>query len=110
MAFGFKHQHDFDLHIALEVDLQTLHNMLAKGRAAGIETRGISDHGFIHSVYFRDPDGYVIELAAKTIGHDPAMDPALNGARDTLDRWTASMHLPARAAEIARTPDTKNPA
>ncbi len=30
MAFGFKQQHDFDLHIALEVDLQTLHNMLAK--------------------------------------------------------------------------------
>ena len=110
MAFGFKQQHDFDLHIALEVDLQTLHNMLAKGRAAGIETRGISDHGFIHSVYFRDPDGYVIELAAKTIGHDPAMDPALNGARGILDRWTASKQLPARAAEIASTPDTKNPA
>ena len=30
--------------------------------ANGIETRGISDHGFIDSIYFRDPNGYVIEL------------------------------------------------
>ncbi len=110
MPFEFKHQHDFDLHIALEVDLQTLHNMLAKGRAAGIETRGISDHGFIHSVYFRDPDGYVIELAAKAIGHDPAMDPARNGAREILDRWMANQRLTRHAADITPMPDTKNPA
>ncbi len=65
-AFDFKEQRDFDLHIALEVDMDTLHAMLAKGRQAGIETRGVSDHGFIHSIYFRDPNGYVIELTAKT--------------------------------------------
>ena len=35
--------------------------MLEKGREAGIETRGIVDHGFIDSLYFRDPNGYVIE-------------------------------------------------
>ena len=88
--FEFKVQHDFDLHIALEVDMQTLHAMFAKGKAAGVETRGISDHGFIHSIYFRDPNGYVIELTAKMPGHDRAMDPATNGARDRLDRWTAA--------------------
>ena len=88
--FEFKDQHDFDLHIALEVDMQTLHAMFAKGKAAGVETRGISDHGFIHSIYFRDPNGYVIELTAKMPGHDRAMDPATNGARDRLDRWTAA--------------------
>jgi catechol 2,3-dioxygenase-like lactoylglutathione lyase family enzyme len=90
MAFEFKAQHDYDLHIALEVDPQTLHDMLAKGKAAGIETRGISDHGFIHSIYFRDPNGYVIELTTKMPGHDSAMDPATNGAREKLDRWTAA--------------------
>jgi len=78
------------LRMALEVDARTLHDMLARGRAAGIETRGISDHGFIHSIYFRDPNGYVIELTAKTPGHDEAMDPARNGARDKLDRWSAA--------------------
>jgi len=90
MPFEFKVQHDYDLHIALEVDTQTLQEMLAKGRAAGIETRGVSDHGFIHSIYFRDPNGYVIELTAKTPRHDRAMDPAANGAREKLERWTAS--------------------
>jgi catechol 2,3-dioxygenase-like lactoylglutathione lyase family enzyme len=90
MPFEFKAQHDFDLHIALEVDVATLHDMFARGQAAGLETRGISDHGFIHSIYFRDPNGYVVELAAKTPGHDAAMDPAANGAREKLDRWTAA--------------------
>jgi catechol 2,3-dioxygenase-like lactoylglutathione lyase family enzyme len=87
LPFEFKNQHDFDLHIALEVDETTLTSMLAKGRDRGIETRGISDHEFIRSIYFRDPNGYVIELTAKVAGHDQAMDPALNDARAKLDNW-----------------------
>ena len=90
MAFEFKPQHDFDLHIAFEVEPDTLEAMLAKGRAGGVETRGISDHRFIHSIYFRDPNGYVIELTAKVPGHEGAMDPARNAARAKLDRWQAT--------------------
>jgi catechol 2,3-dioxygenase-like lactoylglutathione lyase family enzyme len=86
--FDFKRQHDFDLHIALEVDAKWLQPMLAKGREWGIETRGPSDHGMIDSIYFRDPNGYVIELCAKRAGHDQRMDPSLNGAREMLERWT----------------------
>jgi catechol 2,3-dioxygenase-like lactoylglutathione lyase family enzyme len=89
MPFEFKRQHDYDLHIALEVEEPVLEQMMAKGKARGIETRGISDHGFIHSIYFRDPDGYVIELTAKMSGHARAMDPATNGARVKLDQWSA---------------------
>lgn len=85
--FDFKDQHDYDLHIALEVDAATLQRMLEKGKAEGREVRGISDHRFIHSIYFRDPNGYVIELAAKLPNHDRAMDPAQNGARAILDTW-----------------------
>lgn len=87
MPFEFKHQHDYDLHIALEVERSALEAMMAKGRAAGIETRGISDHRFIHSIYFRDPNGYVIELTARMPGHGEAMDPQKNEARETLRRW-----------------------
>jgi len=90
MAFEFKKQHDYDLHIALEVGRDVLEPMLAKGRAQGIETRGVSDHGFFESIYFRDPNGYVIELCAKGQNHDAGMDPAVNGARDKLQRWTAA--------------------
>ena len=97
MPFEFKPQHDYDLHIALEVDRAALEQMFAKGRAEGIETRGMSNHGFIDSIYFRDPDGYVIELCTRREGHDRAMDPALNGARDTLHRWTEARRAAARA-------------
>jgi catechol 2,3-dioxygenase-like lactoylglutathione lyase family enzyme len=96
MPFEFKQQHDYDLHIALEVNAKALEQMLAKGKAAGVETRGVSDHGFIHSIYFRDPNGYVIELTAKLPGHDQAMDPAINGARAKLDRWQAEKRAAAR--------------
>jgi catechol 2,3-dioxygenase-like lactoylglutathione lyase family enzyme len=90
MAFDFKSQSDFDLHIALEVDEPTLESMFAKGKKSGIETRGIVDHGMVHSIYFRDPNGYVIELTAKMPGHDEAMNPAANGARAILDKWQAA--------------------
>jgi len=87
MPFDFKVQHDYDLHIALEVDRATLERMFALGREKGIETRGIVDHGFIHSIYFRDPNGYVIELTAKAPGREGDLDPASNGARAKLDDW-----------------------
>ncbi len=83
-AFEFKAQHDFDLHIALRVDYPTLERMFAKGKAAGIETRGVSDHGFIHSIYFRDPNGYVVELAAP-VGEGNGFD--ANRAAERLAAW-----------------------
>ena len=89
MAFEFKPQHDFDLHIALEVTAAAREAMFAKGKAAGMEVRGVSDHHFIDSIYFRDPNGYVVELTSKRPNHDEAMDPAKNRARALLDDWTA---------------------
>jgi catechol 2,3-dioxygenase-like lactoylglutathione lyase family enzyme len=88
--FEFRNQHDFDLHLAMEVSPETLEAMLARGRAANIETRGPADHGIIRSIYFRDPNGYVVELAAKTESHDAAMDPASNGVRGRLAAWQAA--------------------
>ena len=88
MPFSFKDQHDFDMHIALEVPHDHMMAMKAKAEAAGMECRGVSDHGFIHSIYLRDPNGYVVELTSKTDIHDEAVDPTINGARDKLDRWT----------------------
>lgn len=93
--FEFKLQHDYDLHIALEVERSVLEPMMAKGKALGIEVRGVSDHSFIDSIYFRDPNGYVIELTAKRANHDREMDPATNGARVKLDRWQAAKRATA---------------
>lgn len=90
MPFEFKKQHDYDLHIALEVGENELLSMLQKGKSEGLETRGVSDHGFIHSIYFRDPNGYVIELTAKAPSHAEATDPKRNAARAKLERWQAA--------------------
>jgi catechol 2,3-dioxygenase-like lactoylglutathione lyase family enzyme len=88
--FEFKDQHDYDLHIALEVEDDTLQEMFDKGKARGVGTRGIIDHGFVNSIYFRDPNGYVIELTAKTAAHDDMMDPEITQPRRTLDLWQAA--------------------
>jgi catechol 2,3-dioxygenase-like lactoylglutathione lyase family enzyme len=85
--FEFKAQHDYDLHLALEVGVDVLEPMIAKAKAAGVDVRGIADHGSMHSIYFRDPNGYVIELTAKSPTHDDDMDPAKNGSRENLARW-----------------------
>jgi catechol 2,3-dioxygenase-like lactoylglutathione lyase family enzyme len=86
--FDFKEQDDYDLHIALEVDSGALQEMLAKGKEAGIHTRGIADHGFVHSIYFRDPNGYVIELAARTgKGEGQSLEDASAAAHRALGDW-----------------------
>jgi catechol 2,3-dioxygenase-like lactoylglutathione lyase family enzyme len=84
--FEFRDQHDYDLHIALTVPEETLAPMLERGKSAGIESRGISDHGFVRSIYFRDPNGYVIELCAPPAIVDPAFFDADN-AHATVRAW-----------------------
>ena len=86
--FDFKTQHDFDLHIALTVDQATLEAMFEKGKAAGIETRGIADHSFVKSIYFRDPNGYVVELAAPASNAEASFD--ATEAANTVKAWQAS--------------------
>ena len=71
------------------VNSGVLEPMMAKARAAEMEVRGISDHGFIHSIYFRDPDGYVVELTAKTAAPEPALQDAKHAAHAALERWQA---------------------
>lgn len=98
MPFEFKDQHDFDLHIALEVEPEVLDRMFARGKAEGREVRGISNHEFIRSIYFRDPNGYVIELAAKAPGRENAMESAQNQAREMLHEWQEAKRQPAEVA------------
>lgn len=86
--FEFVTQRDFDLHIALELDYRTLEAKLKQANAEGREVRGPSDHGFIHSIYFRDPNGYVVELAAPAPG-EAASGFDAHRARERLDAWTA---------------------
>ena len=63
--------------------------MLAKVRAAGLEVRGVSHHGFVDSVYFRDPNDHMVGLCVKAAVHDAEMNPAPNDARKKRQRWQA---------------------
>ena len=86
-GFDFKNQHDYDLHIALEVEPSYLGQVIEKAKAAGKECRGIADHQFIDSIYLRDPNGYVIELTAKRPDHDAQIRLARRLAHEALEAW-----------------------
>ena len=100
LPFEFRAQHDFDLHIALRVDEPALGAMILLAQDAGIEVRGISDHGFIRSIYLRDPNGYVVELAAPVAGAGAAALDAMR-AREALARWNQRRSASRQAGSTA---------
>lgn len=54
-------------HIAFQVpDLATLHAARDRVLAMGIDVLGPTDHGIFQSIYFFDPNGHRIEVAADT--------------------------------------------
>lgn len=89
VEFNFKEQDPSDLHIALEVDEATMKAMYEKGKARGYEPYGPAELEALVSIYYRDPNGYVVELTTKKAEHDEVMDPDKNNAREILDRWQA---------------------
>lgn len=88
--FAFHAQHDFDLHMALESDADEVDRVMAAARARGVEVRGPVDHGFIRSSYFRDPNGYVVELAVKLPAHQAFEQEGSADARKALAAWRES--------------------
>ena len=75
-------------HLALRVDsLEKVHQAKRRLEAAGIDVVGVTDHGFIISIYFFDPNGIRLELTVQMqeTRHDPA---ALRGTRAKLDEWS----------------------
>ncbi|GIT24895.1 MAG: hypothetical protein CM1200mP41_09390 [Gammaproteobacteria bacterium] len=64
-------QHDFDCTSRLRSTPRHCTRCSTKARRGDRDSR-ISDHQFINSIYFRDPNGYVIELTAKKSDHDDA--------------------------------------
>lgn len=82
-------------HLALEAEPAEIERAAAAARARGVEVRGPSEHGFIRSTYFRDPNGYMVELACRTHIHDSFDAEAPKAAHAILAAWRA------RNAEMA---------
>lgn len=85
-------------HLALEVDsVDTLLSTKAKLEAAGIEVVGPTDHAIFRSIYFFDPNGHRLELAANTA--TPEMMRSLDEVkREMLEEWSRTRRAPRHAA------------
>jgi catechol-2,3-dioxygenase len=85
-------------HIAFQVEsLDDLTETKAKLEAAGIEVVGPTDHTIFKSIYFFDPNGHRIELAANTA--KPGMLPELKRvAVDMIEEWDKTKQAPNHAA------------
>lgn len=86
-------------HIAFKVpDMDTLLGYKASLEAAGIEVLGVVDHSLFHSIYFFDPNGHRLELAAP----DPDVDEKLRRLDkvkwDMLEEWSQTKRAPKHAA------------
>jgi catechol 2,3-dioxygenase-like lactoylglutathione lyase family enzyme len=88
--FDLKRQDSLDLNIALGVEPDTFDSMPKNSEAEGRDVRGPVDHRFIRSIYFRDPNGYVIELTASTRKHGEIMDPTISKPNEALAHWQAT--------------------
>lgn len=74
-------------HIALRMDnvgqVEAAKSRLEK---AGVSVVGVTDHGFIQSIYFFDPNGIRLELTAENLDEGEAAEHK-SQARDLLDAW-----------------------
>lgn len=84
-------------HIALKVDsVDTLLAAKQRLEAAGIEVVGVTDHTIFQSIYFHDPNGHRIELAADTA--TPEMLQRLDAVKwDMLEEWSRTRRAPKHA-------------
>ena len=85
-------------HIAFKVDsVKTLEETKDRLVAAGVEVVGVTDHTIFKSIYFFDPNGHRLELAAD-VG-TPDMYQKLDAVKwDMLEEWSKTKRAPKHAA------------
>ncbi len=89
---------DWVQHIAFKVgSVQELEETKARLEAAGIAVVGVTDHTIFKSIYFFDPNGHRLELAADT--GTPEMYKKLDDVKwDMLEEWSRTRRAPKHAA------------
>ena len=85
-------------HIAFEVDsMETLLAAKAKLEANGVDVLGPTNHTIFKSIYFFDPNGHRLELAANT--STPEMMSKLDEVKwDMINEWSQTKRAPKHAA------------
>jgi glyoxylase I family protein len=76
-------------HISFRVNtVQELENTKARLQAHGVEVLGVTDHHIFKSIYFFDPNGIRLELAAQ-VANEEQMAKDSTVAHGRLKEWTA---------------------
>ena len=85
-------------HIAFEVEsMETLLAAKVKLEANGVEVLGPTNHTICKSIYFFDPNGHRLELAANT--GTPEMMSKLDEVKwDMINEWSQTKRAPKHAA------------
>ena len=85
-------------HIAFKVNsVDELLAAKAKAEAKGIDVLGPTDHGIFKSIYFFDPNGHRVELAADT-GTPEELAELKRVAPAMLEEWSRTKKAPQHAA------------
>ncbi|WP_203291433.1 VOC family protein [Maricaulis parjimensis] len=85
-------------HIAFEVeDLDALEKAKAHIEAEGLDVLGPVNHGIFKSIYFFDPNGHRLELAANT-GTPDQMKQLNEVASLMIEEWSQTKRAPKHAA------------
>ena len=85
-------------HIAFEVeDLDALEKAKAHIEAEGLDVLGPVNHGIFKSIYFFDPNGHRLELAANT-GTPDQMKQLNEVAPLMIEEWSQTKRAPKHAA------------
>lgn len=85
-------------HIAFEVaSLDDLIEAKQRVEAEGIDVIGPTDHGIFKSIYFFDPNGHRLELAANTL-EEGMLDELKRVAPAMIAEWNVTKQAPKHAA------------
>lgn len=78
-------------------DLEELEEAKARAEAAGLDVVGITDHTIFKSIYFHDPSGHRLEIAAWTA--TPEQIARMKSvAHAMVDEWATTKRPPRHTA------------
>ena len=85
-------------HFAMKLaSVEALARFKVRLEQAGVDVLGVTDHGSMQSIYFFDPSGHRLELAADTA--TPDMMKKLDDVKwDMLEEWNKTKRAPKHAA------------
>lgn len=85
-------------HIAFKVkDMDTLLKFKTQLESNGVEVLGVTNHSVFHSIYFFDPNGHRLELAAPDEQEQEKLERLDKVKWDMLEEWSKTKRAPRHA-------------